>query len=157
MGLIHAVKRYKTKLEKRFSRKITRRQVNFACDQSIILGVKLMAKSLEVPVYVICEHLLQAGAEEIAVIIQDEALKEQLCRHLVRDHLLVPAVNPGSEPVSRRRIRLRNALQIVDIMDTVTTAEKRARIILRLWQEATAGRERSTSAEPDQPGAEGTS
>jgi hypothetical protein len=90
MGLFRAVKRYKRKLEKRFAKQ-KRTQLNFACDKRIVMGLRLLTRDLEVPMYPLCERLLQLGVAEVAKSIKDESLKEELCRHLIQKHLLVPA------------------------------------------------------------------
>ena len=80
--LLKGGRRYKRKLEKRFSQEIGRRQLNFACDERLILLLKLLAKELEVPIYTLAEHLLQLGGAEVAILMKDEALRNQLCHHL---------------------------------------------------------------------------
>lgn len=77
---------YRHKLEKEFIEQIPRRQFNFSCREEYILGVKVLASILECPQYVIAEHLLQVGAEEVLKHIQDG--KEELQRHLIDAHLL---------------------------------------------------------------------
>ena len=59
MDLISRLKtRYQHKIEKRYIKMIKRKQFNLTMAQDIILGVKLIAASLEVPLYVACEHIL---------------------------------------------------------------------------------------------------
>ena len=94
--------------------------------------MKLLAHSLEVPVYVLAEHLMQPGAKEVAELVQDEALKDQLRRHLVRDHLLTPVVRPHSEPISRRLYRLKNAMNLLELLETKNTPEEQRVIITEL-------------------------
>jgi uncharacterized membrane-anchored protein YjiN (DUF445 family) len=94
--------------------------------------VKILAQSLEVPIYVLTEHLIQLGAKEVAELVQDEALKDQLCRHLVRDHLLTPITKPQSEPISRRLYRLKNAMNLVELLETKNTPEEQRLIITEL-------------------------
>ena len=61
MGLFGALEHYKKRLEKRFTRQVRRSQFNFACDERIIIALKMMARRLEAPVYVVAEHTLQLG------------------------------------------------------------------------------------------------
>ncbi len=138
MGLFRALKHYRKKLEKRFTRQITRKQLNFVCDERIILGLKIMAGSLEVPIYPIAEHLLQLGAAEVLISMKDEALRERLCRHLVEDHLLTPVTRPESEPVSRRALRIDNALKLLELLETRSSPEAQRDVILRLMEETGA-------------------
>lgn len=117
MNVIRKLKRYKKRVEKRFTHQISREQLNFACDERIILGIKMLAQDLEVPMYPLCEHLLQAGMAEASLVIRDEALKENLCRHLVKDHLLTPITNPESEITSSRAWRLDNAMRLLEYIE----------------------------------------
>jgi hypothetical protein len=134
MGLFKTVKRYKNRLAKRFSKEIKRQQFNFYCDWAIIATLKAFARKFEVPVYVLAEHCLQLGILEIIDLYNDEALKDQLCRHLVRDHLLTPVTKPQSEPISRRLIRLRNVMNLLSLLEIKNTPEEQAEIILGLFK-----------------------
>lgn len=59
MELLDRLKaKYCDKIEKKCVKAIERKQVNFNCSGDIILGVGFMAAVLEVPRYVIGEHLL---------------------------------------------------------------------------------------------------
>lgn len=140
MGLFGALKHYKKKLEKRFSRQITRKQLNFACDERIILGLKMLAWSLEAPIYVVAEHVLQLGASELMVIVEDEALRERLCRHLVEGHLLTAVTKPESEPTSQRALRLENAMGLLQLLETRSSLGEQEKIILRLMEETKSGK-----------------
>ena len=135
MGLIRVVKRYKRRLAKRFSREIRRRQLNIATDRALVTFIRLMAHQLEVPIYVLCEHSLQLGIAEVYTMTQDKALKDELCRHLVQDHLLTPVTKPESEPISRRALRLRNAMDFLRMLDDQKTPEAQRAVILRFAAE----------------------
>jgi len=134
MGLLKTVKRYKKRVSRRFSKEIKRQQFNFCCDWSITVTLKAFAHKLEVPVYFVTEHCLQLGLLEVIDLMQDEALKDQLCRHLVRDHLLTPVTKPQSEPISRRLIRLRNVMNLLSHLEIVKSPEEQAGIILGLFK-----------------------
>ena len=54
----------------------------------IIEAVKLLAIALEVPRYVITEHLLQVGAYHVLKAIKDREHRQKLQEHLVKAHLL---------------------------------------------------------------------
>ena len=136
MELFGALRRYKRRLEKKFTKQIRRGQFNFACDERIILGLKMMAQCLEAPVYVVAEHTLQLGASELMVIVEDEALRERLCRHLVEDHLLTPVTKPESEPTSQRALKLENAMGLLELLETRSSLEEQKKIILRLMEKA---------------------
>ena len=115
--LLKGGRRYKRKLEKRFGQDISRKQLNFACDERLILLLKILAKELEVPIYTLAEHLLQLGGSEVAILMEDEELRNQLCHHLAKHHLSEPEVRLQSEPVSQRVIRLQNAMKFLDLVE----------------------------------------
>ena len=56
--------------------------------QDIILGVKLIAAILEVPLYVACEHILQVGTKHLLQGIIKPESREKLKEHLVKAHLI---------------------------------------------------------------------
>ena len=56
--------------------------------EEIILGVKLIAAILEVPMYVACEHILQVGNYQVLKAINDPEKRQKLKEHLVKVHLL---------------------------------------------------------------------
>jgi len=134
MSLIKTVKRYKNRLARRFSKEIKRQQFNFYCDWTIITTLKVLASEIEIPVYVLSEHCLQLGIQEVLALMQDQALRDQLCRHLVRDHLLTPVTKPQSEPISRRLIRLRNVKNLLTLLEIMKGPEEQAEIILGLFK-----------------------
>ena len=136
MELFGALRRYKRRLEKKFAKKIARKQLNFACDERIILGLKMMASSLEVPIYPIAEHLLQLGAAEVLISMKDEALRERLCRHLVEDHLLTPITKPESEPTLQRALRLEDVVRLLELLETKSSPEAVRETIVKLMEEA---------------------
>ncbi|MFC2019305.1 hypothetical protein ACFLU4_05035 [Chloroflexota bacterium] len=129
MGLAKAIKRYKKKLEKRFSKQVARVQCNFVCDSRIAQRLRGLARRLEVPIYVLAEHILQLGLQEVLAIMDDEALHERLCRHLVQDHLLCPATKPETEPVSRRAQRIGSTLMLLKLLEVRTSPEEQQQII----------------------------
>ena len=117
MQLFRAVKRYKKRLKKRFTRQIGRRQFNFACDQVIVLQLEALARKLEVPKYPLAEHLLQIGLESCLIEARDDTLRELLQWHLVHDHLLVEGLNPVSEETSQQAHRIQAALKLVRLAE----------------------------------------
>ena len=83
-------KKYRKKLEKQYQKdRVTRCQLNFTCDISLIARLKLLAMYLHSPFYPLAEHALELGISEIRVKIQDSALTEALQRHLLKEHLSV--------------------------------------------------------------------
>ena len=90
-----------------------RRQFNFPCDSRLRLTVKALAASLGCPIYVLAEHVMDLGLQELAVILRDETLKEKLQRHLLQEHLLVTGLPPEHGTVSQRAERLRNCLEFL--------------------------------------------
>jgi len=145
MGLVRAVKRYTRRLAKRFIKEIKRKQLNIATDQSLVATLKIVARELEIPIYVLCEHCLQLGIAEVYEKTQDEALKDQLCRHLVRDHLLTPVIKPQSEPISRRLVRLKNAMSFLRLVEIRATPEEQKEILKELMRKASEVDKKGTS------------
>ncbi len=131
MALLRAVKRYKRKLERKFTKQIKRVQFNIACDKEIILVAKVLAKRLEAPVYVVSEHALQLGLSEIAILAEDPVLKERLCRHLVQDHLLVPVTRPEPETLTKRALRVQNTLEFLRLVETKAGSPEVVREIMK--------------------------
>jgi hypothetical protein len=80
MGIFQALKWYRKKISRRFTKEITRQQFNFPCDYGIVMAIKLMAQHLSIPIYPLGEHALQFGVGELAVVIQDKTLKKRLSR-----------------------------------------------------------------------------
>ena len=134
MGLLGTVKRYKNRLARRFSKEIKRKQFNFFCDRRIIIILKAFAGRLEVPVYVLAEHCLELALSEVDELTKDDALKDGLSRHLVREHLLVPTVKPQAAHISRRLLRLMNAMQLLELLELIKSPEEQAEIILGFFK-----------------------
>ena len=148
MKLLKAIRDYKKKrLERKYDRKVKRVQFNIQCDSHLVRYIKIMANRLEVPVYVLGEHLLQLGTTEAVVLIQDEKQKEDLARHLVRDHLLVTGILPEHEIVSKRASRLKNALDYMQLLETNHDPRSIQHVIRRLLDNV--GDEEKNNAKPD--------
>ncbi len=133
MGLLGSVKRYRRRLAKRYTKEINRRQLNIATDRAIATIIRFMAHELEAPIYVLCEHTLQLGLSEVAILIRDEAQKEKLFRHLVKHHLLVSSLEPEHKTLSRRVLRLQNAIKFMTLLETRGSPEQIRRILMDLW------------------------
>jgi len=89
MNLLHRLKaKYRHRIEKKYAKTIKRRQLNFNCDEDIIIGIKFLAAILEVPYYVIGEHLLQVGSYHVLTVIKEPEKRHKLQEHLVKVHLL---------------------------------------------------------------------
>lgn len=86
----------------------TNRQVfGFLCDKNLALRIKMLAHLIKVPIYTLCEHLLQIGLTHIGFEIGSnvenlEPVIEELRGHLLRRHLLVERL--GDEECGRRLI-----------------------------------------------------
>ena len=66
-----------------------RRQFNLTISESLTDAVKIMVMQLEVPMYVVCEHLLQVGMYHMMQQVFDDPLfREKFQEHLVEGHLL---------------------------------------------------------------------
>ena len=74
-----------------------RKVFGFPCDQGVALGVRILAAHLEVPIYVVAEHLLQIGASLALPALEDEELRTELQEHLVNEHLLVPSFDDRNQ------------------------------------------------------------
>ena len=109
--------KYQKKLERRFRLRVERKGFNFPCDIGLSNKVRLAAAALECPIYPLMEEIIERGLSEIAEILRDVALKEQPQRHLVRDHLLVDRLDQEAETVSRRAIRLSNAMRFLELYE----------------------------------------
>jgi hypothetical protein len=95
----------------------------------------MLARDLEVPVYPFCEHLLQLGLSEVIIIMENESLKEGLCRHLVQSHLLVPATQ--LEPPSKGALRARSVINLRLMLESLAgSPEALTELIKRMIQEA---------------------
>ena len=137
MDIFGLKKRYKKRIQKKFE-SISRVQVNFMCDNQLATRLKVLAHALEVPIYPLIEHLLQLGLSEAAIIATDEALRERFCHHLVEDHLLTPATKPESEPISKRALRLQNAIRLLELLENRSSPQAQREVILRLMEERDA-------------------
>ena len=89
MDFLHRLKaKYRHKTEKKYAKVIKRRQLNFTCDEDIIIGIRILAAALEVPLYVIAEHSLQVGAYQVLRAAKNPEKRHKLEEHLVKSHLL---------------------------------------------------------------------
>lgn len=76
-------------------KKETSRQVfGFLYDRALALRIKVLAGVLKVPIYTLCEHLLQLGlahiGAEIGINLEGmEPVTQELQEHLLNKHLLV--------------------------------------------------------------------
>ncbi len=134
MDLFGIKKRFKRRIEKKF-KPIQRTQFNILCDRRLAAEIRILAHGLECPFYCVTEHLLQLGLAEVLVGLRDEALRERLCRHLVEDHLLTTVTKPESEPISRRALRLQNAIRLLELLEARSSPEAQREVILRLMGE----------------------
>ena len=99
MGILRRLlTKYRQLLDRRQVKVIKRRQFNTTIDEGLVDGVKLLAIVLEVPRYVVVEHLLQVGTYHIYRAMQDSEKRQELQKHLVGVHLL------GNELLADERI-----------------------------------------------------
>ena len=88
MSIFHKLKtKYRHRIEKKYIKSIKRKQLNFDCSEQMIIGVSLIAASLEVPMYCLLEHLLQVGTYHVGQAMQNQEKREKLIEHLVKGHL----------------------------------------------------------------------
>ena len=89
MGILRRfLTKYHQLLNRRQAKVIRRKQFNMTIDVGLAQGVKLLAAILEVPRYVITEHMLQVGFYHIYQTLQDPQKRQELQEHLVKVHLL---------------------------------------------------------------------
>lgn len=89
MQLFHRLKaKYSHKVEKKYTKTVKRQQLNVNCSEDIIDAVRFIAITLEVPLYVVAEHLLQVGLYHLLEGVKDPKNREKLISHLVEVHLL---------------------------------------------------------------------
>jgi hypothetical protein len=75
---------------------------------------RVFAMALECPIYAMAEHLFELGLAEVSVLMQDDALKEQLIRHLAKGHVLVGGIDAEKLECSHRAAHLKEALRLLD-------------------------------------------
>ena len=96
MDLVHRLKaKYLHRIEKEYIKTIKRKQFNLTMADDIILSVKLIAASLEVPLYVACEHILQVGSYQLLKALKNPEKRQKLTEHLVEVHLLGDELKEG--------------------------------------------------------------
>jgi len=89
MDLSHTLKaKYLHEIERKYATIIQGKQFNITCSRDIIVGVKLMEAGLQLPYYVIAEHLFQVGTCHIPRATKDPQKREKLVEHSVKVHLL---------------------------------------------------------------------
>ncbi len=127
--MFRVVKRYKRKLESHFKKQVDRGQFNIMLDSQLAALVKATARRLEVPTYVLSEHLLQLGVVEVMALMQDEALTERLGRHLLDQHLLVAALDPEPETTTQRVRRISNVLNLLEMLEITADPQEQTDLI----------------------------
>lgn len=70
-----------------------RRQFNFSCDKDLAQRLKILARFLETPLYPVTEHVIEVGMKALNAEIQDKMLRQELKRHITRQHLLEKRLN----------------------------------------------------------------
>ena len=89
MGILSRfLTKYRQLLDRRQAKAIKRRQFNMTIDAGLVMGVKLLATVLQVPRYVITEHILQVGTYHVYQALQDPEKRQELEKHLIDVHLL---------------------------------------------------------------------
>ena len=136
MKLKWFLNRPKRHLEKQYNEEVSRKQLNFVCLTKVIDALRALARELEVPVYIAGEHVLETGMLEVLEQAEDWALRDQLRRHLVERHLLGQVTIAQREPVSYRLLKLRNALDLLDLLELKKTPEEQRDIIDELYRKA---------------------
>jgi hypothetical protein len=133
-------RKYSKRFKSRFLRReIARKQFNVYCDERLILGLKLSARQLEVPLYVITEHAIQLGLHEIHLEEHDPAYKENLKRHLIQHHLLVDNLDPLDERLGNRVRRLKNAMRFLRFFEISTDVKRQEQLLIKLIDDLAAG------------------
>jgi hypothetical protein len=65
-----------------------RKIFGFQCSPDIHANAKVLAKQLNVDLYVVCEHAMQLGLIEIAASMKDSEEREMLLKHLSEEHTI---------------------------------------------------------------------
>jgi len=98
MTLFHRLKaKYHHIIENKYIKAIKRKQYNLTISEEIISNIKLIAAILEVPQYVVCEHVLQVGMYHVGKVLNDPEKRQKLIDHLVQVHLLGDELIEGEE------------------------------------------------------------
>lgn len=79
-----------------------RKVYGFLCDRSLPIIIKIQSEQLGVREYSICEHALQLGCQAIEEVLKNEKQRQELRKHLINDHQILPKLDPGDE--NERRI-----------------------------------------------------
>ncbi len=111
------------RLESSDDDKMRRKGFNFECTVGLANNIRVHAMVFECPIYAVTEHLLELGLGEVSVILQDDALKEQLIRHLAKEHVLVSGIDAEKLEFSHRAAYLREAFRLLDEELLVKDAE----------------------------------
>jgi len=101
----------------RVAHQSNRVQLDFACDVRLVARLKLLARYLDTPCYLLAEHALEVGLGEVRASIEDRALTELLQRHLLERHLLVGELGPVPTATSARAARIERAMELLDLVD----------------------------------------
>ena len=118
-------------------KKHKRIQLNFQCDTRLVARLRLISKFLGTPQYPLIEHLLELGMAEAYARSVDPTLREELCRHLIEEHLLVPYINPKYKVKSNRATRINNCLKFLRLLELKAGDPESVKIIInRVFTEA---------------------
>ena len=85
--------KYHHTITRKYIKTIKRKQFNLTIAEDIILSVKLIAAILEVPKYIVCEHILQVGSYHILKTLNEPEKRQKIIEHLVKVHLLGDELN----------------------------------------------------------------
>jgi len=79
---------------RRKKNEIRRKVFGFPCDTELAFAVRMMAKRIPAAIYPVAEHALQLGGSAIARALEDEESRVELQSHILKEHLLVPVIDP---------------------------------------------------------------
>ncbi len=102
------------RLEGKEDDKMRRKGFNIECTVGLANQIRVFATVFECPIYAVAEHLFELGLAEVSIILQDDALKEQLMRHLAKEHVLVSGIDTEKLEFSHRAAYLREAFRLLD-------------------------------------------
>ncbi len=102
------------RLKSKKDEKLRRKGFNFECTVGLANNIRVLALAFECPIYAIAEHVLELGLAEVSIIMQDDALKEQLIRHLAKEHVLVSGIDAEKLQYSYRAAYLKEAFRLLD-------------------------------------------
>ncbi len=112
-----------------------KQQFNTTISPSLALSMKTLAAEYAVPVWVVAEHAMYAGALHLAIASQNRSKRDFLRKHLIRGHLLatnfqdspdIARINEASYPsklMQELRVLLKQANDYKEVLDMIASGK----------------------------------